>query len=231
MKTYIMYEIKCNDANVEFNYVGHTTNFRNRKHKHKSTCNNENHKNYNLKIYKFIRENGNFDNWSMSPLEEYECDTPIQARIREQYWLNEKQAKLNSIRAYSTPEQRKEAGKQYDTQYRIDNKEYIAERDRQYSIINKEKKKQYRIDNREQIAERVKQYSIINKEHIKQYRLDNKEHKKELNQKYHNENREAIQERNKEVILCECGINTTQSHKPRHMRTARHLELMSKLNL
>jgi hypothetical protein len=216
MKTYIMYEITCNDVNVEYTYVGHTTNFRNRKNSHKTRCYNENDKKYNLKIYKFIRENGNFDNWSMNPLEEYECETIMQERIREQYWLDIKQSKLNSLRAYSTSEQRKEAGKQYDTQYRIDNKERISERDKQYSIINKEKKKQYRIEN---------------KEHFKQYYVNNKEHIAETGKQYRIDNNEAIQERKKQIIVCECGVNTTHQHKLRHMRTAKHLELMSKLNL
>ena len=175
MKTYIIYEIKCNDANVEFNYVGHTTNFRNRKHKHKSTCNNVNEKTYNLKIYKFIRENGGWENWSMSPLEEYECETPIQAKIQEQYWIDIKQSKLNSVRAHTTTED------------------------------EKEKKKKYRIDNKEHISEICKQYKFKNKE--------------------------AIQERKKQIVVCECGVSITNSHKSRHKKSPKHLELMSKLNL
>ena len=216
MKTYIMYEIKCNDVNVEFNYVGHTTNFRVRKNSHKTNCNNENSEKYNSKIYKCIRENGNFDNWTMSPLEEYECETTIQARIREQYWMDIKQSKLNMLRAHTTAEQRKEQEKEYYNsninrlkQYQLDNKEHIKEFQIQYRINNKTKIQEYH----------------------NQYKTDNKEHLFECSQKYHNENREAILERKKQIIVCECGINTTQSHKPRHMRTARHLELMSKLNL
>ena len=194
MKTYIMYEIKCNDANVEFYYVGHTTNFRNRKYAHKQNCNNENGKNYNAKIYKFIRENGNWDNWSMIPLEEHECENTIQSRIREQYWIDVKQSKLNSVRAYTSAEQEHE--------------------------LNKITKKQYRTNNQDTIRAYNQHYSIDNKESIKDYQKI-----------YYNDNKQAIQEKAKQVIVCECGVKTTQQHKPRHMRTARHLELMSKLNL
>ena len=194
MNTYIMYEITCNDANVEFSYVGHTTNFRNRKNRHKTRCNNVNEKTYNLKIYKCIRENGNWYNWTMSPLEEYECETTIQARIREQYWMDIKQAKLNSVRAFTTTEQRKERKKETTAQYRIDNEEQI----------------------------KVKR---------QQFHIDNKEHLKELNQNYRIKNKEAIQDKLKQIIVCECGVNTTQSHQSRHKKSPKHLELMSKLNL
>ncbi len=190
MKTYIIYEIKCNDENVEFNYVGHTTNFRNRKNAHKSQCNNVNNNKYNLKIYKCIRENGNWDNWSMNPLEEYECETTMQARIREQYWLNEKQAKLNSVRAFTTLEQDRALEKITKKQFRIDNKEHVEQRE-----------KQYRIDNKESIKEYKRQYQLNNKERL-----------------------------NKKGV-CECGANFTQINKPRHTKSPKHLELMSKLNL
>ena len=194
MKTYIIYEIKCNDANVEFNYVGHTTNFRNRKNRHKTRCNNVNDKLYNLKIYKCIRENGNWYNWTMSPLEEYECETTIQARIREQYWMDIKQAKLNSVRAFTTTEQRKERKKETTAQYRIDNEEQI----------------------------KVKR---------QQFHIDNKEHLNERSKKYHTENREVILARQKQIIVCECGVCITTNHKSRHIKSKQHLELMSKLNL
>ncbi len=186
MKTYTIYEIKCNDADVEFNYVGHTTNFRNRKYAHKQNCNHDNCKHYNYKIYQYIRENGGWENWSMSPLEEYECETPIQARIQEQYWIDLKESKLNSKRAHTTAEEEKE-------------------KEKQYRNINKNKIRHYQIDNKEHIAERCKQYRINNKE--------------------------AIQNKLKQKIVCECGINTTQSHKSRHIKSKQHLELMSKLNL
>jgi len=39
-------------------YVGHTTNFTNRKYQHKSNCKNETSKEYNHKVYQMIRENG-----------------------------------------------------------------------------------------------------------------------------------------------------------------------------
>jgi hypothetical protein len=205
MKTYIIYEIKCNDANVEFNYVGHTTNFRNRKHKHKSTCNNENGAQYNLKIYTFIRENGGWENWSMSPLEEYECETPIQAKIQEQYWIDIKQSKLNSLRAYRSEAQKIE----YHSNYFVAHKEHIKEQNKLKYNNNKE----------------------YYKELHKKYRQDNKELIKEAEKQKYIKNREVILERQNRVVVCECGVSITHSHKSRHKKSPKHLELMSKLNL
>jgi len=33
-------------------------------------------------------KNGGWNNWEMIPIEEYLCDTPLQARMREQFWIN-----------------------------------------------------------------------------------------------------------------------------------------------
>jgi hypothetical protein len=224
MKTYIIYEIKCNDVNVEFNYVGHTINFRVRKNSHKQTCNRENGEHYNYKIYKCIRENGGWDNWSMCPLEEYECESPIQARIREQYWLDIKQSKLNSLRAYTSLAQAKEQHKIYKKQYKIDNKEIIKEKD-----------KQYYIDNKEVINEQNKQYRTNNKDNIKaynkQYASDNKEAIKESKKQKYINNKEAILERQKQIIICKCGVITSHHNKSNHIKTKKHLNLMAQLNL
>ena len=40
------------------------------------------------KLYNTMRENGGWDNFEMIPIEEYLCDTPLQARMREQFWIN-----------------------------------------------------------------------------------------------------------------------------------------------
>jgi hypothetical protein len=164
MKTYIIYEIECNDENVEYNYVGHTSNFRVRKNRHKKNCNDQNGEQYNLKIYQFIRENGGWENWGMIPLEEFQCETTIQSRIREQHWMDIKQSKLNMLRAYTTTEQRKVQQKQQGKQYYFNNKEHLAEAGKQYRSDNIEainiRRKQYRINNKEAIQERKKQIIV-----------------------------------------------------------------------
>ncbi len=51
----IIYKIVCNDINIKDTYVGHTTNFVQRKYAHKQGVNNSKSYNYNSKLYKFIR--------------------------------------------------------------------------------------------------------------------------------------------------------------------------------
>jgi hypothetical protein len=55
-KHYIIYQIKALDNNLDFSYVGSTENFIKRKSNHKTFCNNVNKKNYNKKLYQFIRK-------------------------------------------------------------------------------------------------------------------------------------------------------------------------------
>ena len=75
----IIYKICCNDLNVKYVYVRHTTNFIKRKANHKSNCNNSGGKIYNLKVYQTIRDNGNWDNWSMIKIEDYPCNDKLEA--------------------------------------------------------------------------------------------------------------------------------------------------------
>ena len=51
----LIYKIICKNTNIKEIYIGSTSNFRLRKYHHKSCCNNENDKHYNLK--KFLYNN------------------------------------------------------------------------------------------------------------------------------------------------------------------------------
>ena len=93
----IIYKIVSNDLNINDVYVGHTTNFIKRKAHHKSHCNNINSKKHNLKVYKTIRENGNWDNWNMVEIEKYPCNDSNEACARERYYYELLNAKLNTL--------------------------------------------------------------------------------------------------------------------------------------
>jgi hypothetical protein len=54
-----------------------------------------------------IREKGGWDNWTMIPLEEFSCETRIQACIRENKWLEELKPCLNTCNTTL-------CGKEYD---------------------------------------------------------------------------------------------------------------------
>lgn len=135
----IIYHFVCHDISITDSYVGHTTDFRKRKNSHKSVCCNETNKNYNLKLYRNIRATGGWSNWTMTPLEQYPCENDIQARIREQYWMDKLQAKMNKHKAFTTEEER--SG--YFKEYREKHKEEIAEKGKIYYEENKDKIKEY----------------------------------------------------------------------------------------
>jgi predicted GIY-YIG superfamily endonuclease len=63
----VMYKLSHKDCdnNNNFIYVGHTTHFIERKAQHKSGCNNEKGKSYNRTVYKYISENGGWNEWDM----------------------------------------------------------------------------------------------------------------------------------------------------------------------
>lgn len=101
---YIIYKISIAD----FTYIGSTRDLKQRIQTHKSSCYNEHHKEHNKKLYQTIRENGRWDCIDITPVEEYECETTQQARIREEYWRRQYDAQLNAIRAHRTEEDKKQ---------------------------------------------------------------------------------------------------------------------------
>lgn len=93
----IFYKIYCKDADIKELYVGHTTNFVQRKYNHKQTCTNEKNANHNLKVYKCIRDNGGWDNWKMEIIGFRDCYDHYEARKIEQNYFDTMCATLNSV--------------------------------------------------------------------------------------------------------------------------------------
>jgi hypothetical protein len=93
----IIYKITCNDSNISDKYVGHTTNFVQRKHSHKNNCYNQNSQCYKLKLYETIRQNGGWSNWKMEIINFFNCKDHYEARIKEQEYFELLNANLNSI--------------------------------------------------------------------------------------------------------------------------------------
>jgi hypothetical protein len=134
----LIYKIVSNDLDVKDLYVGHTTNFKQRKAKHKSDCNNESSEKYNYKIYQFIRNNGGWSNWSMVLIENYPCDNELEAIARERYWYELLNGNLNSNYPNRSVKE-----------YYNDNKDKRKEQMKQYDKNNKDKRKQYQKQYRE----------------------------------------------------------------------------------
>ena len=93
----IIYKIICKDANINDVYVGHTTNFVQRKHAHKQSCIDTKSNNYKCKLYEVIRANGGWTNWKMEIINFFECKDHYEARKKEQEYFISLGATLNSI--------------------------------------------------------------------------------------------------------------------------------------
>ena len=93
----IIYKITCKDASVNEVYVGHTTNFVQRKYAHKQSCINENSTNYKCKLYEVIRSLGGWVNWKMEIVGFFNCANQYEARKKEQEYFISLKATLNSI--------------------------------------------------------------------------------------------------------------------------------------
>jgi len=226
----IIYKIVCDDPNVKDCYVGHTTDMTKRKWAHKSVCNNEKNKGHNLKIYKIIRENGGWDNWTMLLVEKFACKDKHEACKREREIFEELDAKMNTFTPYLTHEETKQIHKQYNKQYREDHKQQYKQYYQQYREEHQEQLKQYikqyREEHQEEIKEQYKKYYQEHKEKIKQYSKQyNKEHQEEIKQYKKQHGKQYYQEHKaelKEKIQCEfCSKLITKYNMSRHHKTCK----------
>jgi len=120
----VIYKIVCNNLSVTDCYVGHTTNFIQRKSCHKSLT----HTNCNYKVYQTIRDNGGWYNWSMIEVEKYPCKDFNEACARERYWYETLKGNLNMLNPSRNKkeyrDETKEKMQKYQKEYHIKNKEY-----------------------------------------------------------------------------------------------------------
>lgn len=93
----VIYKITCKDIAVTDVYVGHTTNFVQRKHSHKQSCLNVKSTSHNCKVYQVIRANGSWNNWKMEIINFFDCANHYEALQKEQEYFVLLKATLNSI--------------------------------------------------------------------------------------------------------------------------------------
>tara|TARA_R110000823_G_scaffold309543_1_gene433781 strand:- start:387 stop:1247 length:861 start_codon:yes stop_codon:yes gene_type:complete len=99
-----MYKIQHLDK-PELIYIGHTTNFVQRKYHHKWRCETVDNEKFHLQIYQIIRDNGGWDAFSMVVIKEFPCDNYLQARTEEDLILREYKMNMNTIRPVLDVEQ------------------------------------------------------------------------------------------------------------------------------
>lgn len=173
----IIYKICCNDETIKECYVGHTTNFKQRKIEHKYACCNENSKSYNCKVYSFIRGNGGFDNWKFIEIEKFPCNSKEEAHMRENYWFFNLKATLNTIapsldlEKQKIREVRKKVIEQLNRKFadrrgiiKADRIKYLEENAEQIKEYQTQVRKEYCKRNRERLNARMREYNQKTKE-------------------------------------------------------------------
>jgi hypothetical protein len=188
-KGYI-YKIVINDMI----YVGSCNDLQRREKNHNYRLNNNERNN---KLYQKCREN-NINKLELILIEEYEYEENIELRQREQNYISELQANLNTDRAYCSKEDLKEDNRKY--------REKSYEKAKKYREKNKEKlsenKKIYYEKNKEKIIERIKEYSKENIEKIKVYK-----------KKYNEKNKEKVKCDNCDSIINRGSLSTHKRTK------------------
>jgi len=123
----VIYQLVSNDRNIKEVYVGHTTNFKNRRTTHRNACYNPKHTNHNYYVYQYIRSHGGFENWLLVEIEKYPCKDKTEAIKKERYWAEVLQSTLN-----------KQVPGRTQAEYYQDHKEYMNARSKLYYQQNKE---------------------------------------------------------------------------------------------
>ena len=102
-------KIVCNDIQIKDSYVGSCQSFRTRKTNHKSACNNETSRDYNVNVYQFIRANGGWANWNMIAIEQVNYNIKHELLLRERFHLERLGATLNKHIPSRTEQEYKKA--------------------------------------------------------------------------------------------------------------------------
>ena len=144
----LIYKIVCKDVSIKETYGGHTTHLVKRKQQHKSICNNITNKRYNSYIYKFIRDNGGFDNFDVIWQYDFPCNSKREAELEERRFIEKEKCELNSMRPFVTSEEIKKQNVEKTTKYRENNREKVNKYRRQHhqknkDEVNEKRKKKY----------------------------------------------------------------------------------------
>ena len=125
---YLLLHKKCKgEVTLEFDhYGGSTTNWKKRDTYHRIRCSDLNDPKSNYKVYQYIREHGDYDNWEMVLVETVEVESKQELRKIEAYWIKFTGATLNQIIPGRTPKE-----------YLEQNKEKILERKKKHYEQNK----------------------------------------------------------------------------------------------
>ena len=230
----IIYKICCKDPTIKEIYIGHTTNFTQRKNSHKTLCCNENNKNHNRYVYQFIRQNGGWNNWNMIQIEKQPFKNKREAEAHEHCWIEKLNALLNSNNPHAMC---KEEPTKYKQDWYENNKDTILEKAKTHYEENKEQKleyqKQYAEEHKEEIIEKQKEYRDKNKQKLseksKMYRETHKEEVSKMQKEWREANKEKLKQQRSQIINCECGRQIKFNNKNTHLKSKVHINYQNQL--
>lgn len=243
----VIYKIFCKDENIKDFYIGSSKDLYDRMRVHKSMCYNENDKGYSLKIYEFIRENGDWENFDVEIVEYYPCKNDKELKVREQYYIKKYEPILNCVNAYRTQEEIKERKKETN---KIWNKsEKCKESRKKYEELcrNNPEKVCYRKEYLKNHRQQPKKCEICNImttvgswcNHIKtKEHIDNLKNKSIITEQEYNEMIQKIEEKKQKMLewktkgkYCDfCDRTVKNNHWSAHLKTKTHLENVEKKN-
>ena len=114
-------------------YVGHTTDFNERKHSHKKNVNSTTGSKYKIKVYQMIRDNGGWDMFRMLEVLKFSCNDRREADAQEDKIMRELKANMNSKHSIHD----KENTKEYNMKYKAMNREIINKKKAEFYKLNK----------------------------------------------------------------------------------------------
>ena len=166
------YKIVCKDPDITDCYVGMTTNFTNRRCHHRNCYENEQDKEHNLLVYKFIREHGGWNNFDMVLIESQSFDNSLEAKQHQRKLIEELHAKLNQTTPYRSQEEKKQYQQEYNEKQNLIKRQQVAqrelERQRQNKILLEQKELKKQRDNAKASCECGGKYTMCNKaKHMK----------------------------------------------------------------
>ena len=161
-KNSVIYRIYCKNPDITECYIGSTIDLYNRFKGHKSCVNNKNLNNYNLKIYQFIRDNGDWGNFDKEILEYYPCKDEKELKLREQEYISKYKPTLNMFNAYSTEEIKKEQKQKKDKKFRESEKGKKAQQKNQEKLMNDPERYQKKLEYKSEWGKKPKFCEVCN---------------------------------------------------------------------
>lgn len=137
MDTYYIYCISHKSLPVG-RYIGSTRDVKKREYLHKHYALHEPSKS---RLYDIIQKNGGWFCWEMRVLDTIQTNSPLEAKKREQEWIDATDEKINKNRANARPN--------YECTYYSVHRDEILDQKKAYYQANKDARKAYQIQYRQ----------------------------------------------------------------------------------